>query len=254
MVARIVFLDIERTWGVAEGIWQLKQQSWLNPSQIIEQPRTICLAWKFEGDDDTSFHAEWMRGGHAGMVRKAHSVLDEADVVVTWNGIAFDLKHLRSEFIQADLAPPSPWKDVDLLKVCRKNFGFLSNRMGFIAEQLGLDGKMDTGQGLWKKLREAKGEDLRAARELMAQYNRIDVERTQELFHLMRPWVSSLNLPLYSDGDQVGPFCPVCTSDDVQYRGLARNTSYSYRRFQCNQCGKWGRETTSVGKTGQVPL
>lgn len=254
MTAKIAYLDIERTWGVAEGIWQLKQD-WINPSQIIEQPRTICFAWKFEGDQETSFHAEWFRGGHAGMVKKAHTVLDDADVVVTFNGIAFDLKHLRSEFLLHDMAPPSPWKDVDLLKVARKNFGFLSNRMGFLAEQLGLDGKADTGgQSLWRTLRNAKGDELKAGREKMANYNRVDVDQTQELYHLMLPWVSGLNLPAFTEKERMGPHCPNCDSANVQYRGLARTTTRSYRRFQCQDCGKWGRETSSAGATGQVSL
>lgn len=252
MTARIVFLDIERTWGVAEGIWQLKQ-SWINPSQMIEQPRTICLAWKWEGEDRTQFAAEWQRGGHTAMVLKAHKVLDEADYVVGWNSKGFDVKHLRTEFILADLTPPSPHKDIDLMLTARKNFGFMSNRMGFIAEQLDLKGKTATGGAeLWKKLREAKGSELADARDLMAGYNCRDVELTQELYYLMRPWVTGLNLPTHEEGESVGPSCSNCNSDDVHYRGIQVATSRRYRRFQCQQCGKWGRETASDGSVGAV--
>lgn len=252
MTARIAYLDIERTWGVAEGIWQLKQ-TWINPSQIIEQPRTICLAWKWEGEERTHFAAEWQRGGHLGMVRKAWDVVDEADYIVGWNSKAFDIKHLRTEFLLAEMTPPSPHKDIDLMLTARRNFGFMSNRMSFIAEQLDLKGKRETGGAhLWKQLREARGTDLADARDTMAGYNCRDVELTQELYYLMRPWVSELNLPAHDSEDSVGPRCPNCDSANVQYRGVQVTASRRYRRFQCQSCGKWGRDTASEGSTTTV--
>jgi hypothetical protein len=256
MAARIVALDIERAAGVAEGIWQLKQNGWLSPNQIIEPPKTICFAWKWLGEDEIHFSAEWQRG-HKAMVRKAHAVLDEADYVVGWNSKNFDCRHLRSEFILHGLYPPAPHKDIDLMLTAKRNFGFLSNRMSYIAGELDCGSKLDTGGGdLWRKLRHAKGEELQQARSLMQAYNEQDVVLTEELFMLMRPWCAGLNLPLYSDtaGDDLGPFCPNCASPNIQFRGVARNTSYAYRRFQCTDCGKWGRTTESVAKTAQVPL
>jgi hypothetical protein len=65
-VANIVFLDIERQSGIADGIWQLKQ-TWINPDQMLEAPTTICFAWKSAGDEDVSFAADW-NGGHKKMV------------------------------------------------------------------------------------------------------------------------------------------------------------------------------------------
>lgn len=255
MVARIAVLDIERQSGIADGIWELRQNGWLNPGQVIERPRTICFAYKWLGDDEVFFHAEWDRGGPKGLAKKAHAVLDAADYICGWNSKAFDLPHIRTELLVHGLTPPSPHKDIDLMVQAKRHFKFMSNRMNEVAKLLDQKGKVATGGGdLWRRLRTSKGDDLREARQLMAEYNVRDVQLTEELYMLMRPWLSGINLPLYSDGDQLGPFCPACTSDDVQYRGLARNTSYSYRRFQCNQCGKWGRDTSSVGKTGQVPL
>jgi transposase-like protein len=70
----------------------------------------------------------------------------------------------------------------------------------------------------------------------------------------MRPYLTGINLPAYGDNEGLGPFCPVCESDNIQYRGEVRNLTYTFRRFQCNECGKWGRDTKSVRKTQQVPL
>jgi hypothetical protein len=248
MAARIAVVDIERQSGIVEGVWGLKQNGWLNPGQFLEPPRTICLAWKWLGEDEIGFAAEWNRGGHAGMVKKAHAVMDEADYIVGWNSRGFDVKHLKSEFILHDMKPPAPHKDVDLMQVAKRNFGFLSNRMNYIAEQLNCGSKVQTGgSNLWSKLRHAKGDELREARELMERYNRQDVVLTEELYNLMLPWVSGLNLAAYADGERTGPVCPNCESLDVQYRGFQVTSTRRYQRFQCQQCGRWGRSVASVG-------
>lgn len=254
--ARIAILDIERVAGVAEGIWQLKQTGWLQPGQILEPPRTVCFSWKWLGEDEIHFAAEWA-GGHKRMVKKAHRVLDEATHLVGWNSAAFDHKHLRSEILLHGLTPPSPVQDVDLMVVCKRQFSFLSNRMSYIASRLDAGAKLETGGGdLWRRLGHARGQDLRDARDLMRRYNMQDVALTEELYHLLLPWIPRLNLPAYRPAGTDGPLCPACESSNIQWRGFARTVSRTYRRFQCNECGRWGREATAVpgSSTSGVPL
>jgi hypothetical protein len=251
-MARIVVLDIERQSGVADGIWQLKQ-TWINPNQMIVAPSTICFSYKWLGEEKTHFVADWSRGGHKRMVAEAWNVMDEADCVIGWNSKGFDVKHLRTEFLLAGMAPPSPHKDIDLMLTARKNFGFLSNRMAYVAEQLHAGQKLATGGAdLWRKLRVAKGDELKQARRLMEEYNRQDVALTEELYWLLLPWVAGLNIPLYDGGSEV-PACANCGSTRVQYRGYQVAATRSYRRFQCQGCGKWGRDTradASVASAG----
>jgi len=89
----------------------------------------------------------------------------------------------------------------------------------------------------------------------MREYNEQDVLLTEELYQLLLPWIPGLNLPVYRAGnDDLGPFCPACESSNIQYRGVARTLTRTYRRFQCNDCGRWGRDTASIGSTEGVPL
>ena len=34
-----------------------------------------------------------------------YDLMEEADAIVTWNGISFDIKHLNREFIEAGMDP-----------------------------------------------------------------------------------------------------------------------------------------------------
>ena len=80
------------------------------------------------------------------------------------------------------------------------------------------------------------------------------MELTEELYNLMLPWISGLNIAAYREGGEVGPFCPNCNSDNIQFRGTQVTTTRTYRRFQCQDCGKWGREAKSLASSGSVPL
>ena len=252
MTARVAVLDIERQSAVVDGVWELKQSGWISPNQLIEPARTICFAWKWLGEDTVNFAAEW-KGGHYKMVQKAHEVLDEADYVVGWNSKGFDCKHLRTEFIKNGFNPPSPHRDIDLMLTAKRNFGFMSNRLSFVAEELGAGQKLETGgANLWRTLRYGKGAELKEAQQLMEQYNKQDVLLTEELYDIMLPWVEGLNIPIYDQSEDV--CCSNCGSNNIHYRGIQVAATRSYHRFQCQSCGKWGRETKSVTAVPSVSI
>jgi hypothetical protein len=245
MTARICVLDIERQSGVVDGIWELKQHSWLQPNQIVEKPRTICFAYKWLGEDKTYFHAEWDRGGHQAMIEKAHKVFDEADYIVGWNSKGFDCPHLRTAMAELEMRPPSPHKDIDLMLTAKRNFKYMSNRLNYVAQQLGCGVKLETGGGdLWRKLRYAAGQELSDARRLMQEYNMADVDLTERVFFKMLPWVQGLNLAAFQQ-DSAFICCSNCSSLAIQWRGVQVSATRTYRRFQCQDCGKWGREVKS---------
>lgn len=243
MSPRIAILDIERQSAIVD-VWDLKQSGYISPSNIIEPARTICFAWKWLDERKVNFAAEW-NGGHKKMVRKAWDVLDEADYVVGWNSKGFDCKHLRTEIIKEGLTPPSPHRDLDLMITAKRHFNFMSNRLSFVAQELGVGRKLDTGGGdLWKTLRNGKGQALKDARQHMQAYNEQDVLLTEEVYHKMLPWVDGLNIPLYSQSEEVS--CSNCGSTKIHYRGIQVAATRSYHRFQCQDCGKWGKENKCV--------
>lgn len=232
---RILSIDIETSPVVAHA-WALFKQN-IAINQIIEPPRTICFAAKFLGERKVHFYSEHEHG-HDAMIKAAHDLLDEADVVMHYNGDRFDIPRLNLEFVLAGLLPPAPYKSIDLLKVVRTNFQFQSNKLAYVSEQLGLAGKVKhEGHELWIKC--LAGDPKAWAK--MKKYNVQDTRLLEEIYEKLRPWIS--NHPhhgLYSGQDDV---CPNCGAQNefLERRGFTTTSLGRFQRFRCKTCGTWSR-------------
>ena len=169
-----------------------------------------------------------------------HKLLDEADMVVHYNGQKFDIPVLNKEFIKHGFPPPAPFKQVDLMRVCRRIFRFESNKLGYVTEALSIGSKMQhEGFGLWVKCMEGN----QKAWTTMEAYNREDVALLGRLYNRLKPWIS--NHPSFSAlRDEA--CCPKCGSGRYQRRGEVLTTTLRYARYQCQSCGGWFRGTKTV--------
>jgi hypothetical protein len=240
---RILVLDIE-TRPLMAYLWGCWEQN-VSPKQFIETPAVMCFAAKWHGKSKVHFHSDH-HDGHDVMVAKAHALVDEADAIVHYNGRAFDMKHLRKEFLLAGLGPPSPHKDIDLLTVVRSKFKFVSNKLEHIAVELGLEGKADSGG--WESWIQCLAGDPKAWAQ-MKHYNIQDVHQTEAVYDRLRPWID--NHPhwgLYmSPSFQSDDVCQRCGSKDLMRRGLRATNVGMYRLLQCNACKSYSRGRQRVG-------
>ncbi len=169
--ARILQIDIETSPSLAYvwGIWDEN----IPLDRLIVPGEVMCFAAKWYGDsDDEIIFASSYHNGFDQMVLTAHELYDDADVVVTYNGRNFDNKHLLREMILKGLNPPSPWKDIDLLTVTRSRFKFQSNKLDFVAEQLGLGNKVKhKGFQLWNDCITGEGDVKKQAWEDMKTFS-----------------------------------------------------------------------------------
>jgi hypothetical protein len=168
-------------------------------------------------------------------IYKIWDLLDEADAVVTYNGVSFDMKHLNKDFLLIGLHPPSGYHNIDLYQTVKTRFKFQSNKLDYVAPQLGLGQKTKhEGMVLWDKV--VAGDA--AAWRRMERYNRQDVKLTKRLYHRILPWiVNHPNVGLWV-ADPRNPVCTHCGSQDLQKKGKQFNTkTQSYDRFKCNSCG-----------------
>jgi len=179
---RVLIWDLESSPHLAWtfDVWDAT----IAPVNIVERSRVLCFAAKWHGESKVVFRSEF-HDGRAAMLAEAWRLLDEADVVVGYNHVRFDVPVMQREFLLEGLGPPSPWVDVDLLRVVKRRFRFASNRLGEVCKELGLDHKLETGgQQLWQRVLAG---DEKAWR-LFRRYNINDVKITEQLLDRVGPW------------------------------------------------------------------
>ena len=82
-----------------------------------------------------------------------------------------------------------------------------------------------------------------------AMHNCQDVKLLEQVYLELRAWDNRHpNLGMYYDEI----VCPKCGSDNIQMRGFAITSSKKYHRFQCQECGGWGRTTVSEKTTKPI--
>lgn len=216
-------------------IWQLKQNGYITTDKIVKDGYTLCWAAKWVGEKGVMFDSIH-KSTPKQMLRKMHKLLDEADAVLTYNGLSFDLPILNKGFIEAGMPPPSPYKHIDLIKTARSQFRFSSNKLDWISKRLGIGSKVKhKGMELWAK---CMANDPQAWR-TMEKYNRGDVILLERLYRKMLPWVKGHpNVALYGE---VMDGCPKCGGVNLQRRGYFYTTTSKVPRFQCTKCGAWAK-------------
>lgn len=234
---KILLLDIESAPNMAY-VWGLWQQN-VAINQIETAGYTMCWAAKWLGSDKMMFDSV-RKGGEKRMLARIHKLLDEADAVVHYNGVKFDIPTLNKEFIKQGMAPPSPYKHIDLLLHCRRIFRFESNKLDYVAQSLGLGSKAKhEGFDLWRQCMVGDA----AAWKRMEEYNRQDVVLLEKLYHKVSPWISGH--PNRSVHDE-HLCCTNCGSKSYHARGYTISKAAKYKRYQCLECGHWFKDAKRV--------
>lgn len=229
---KTLLIDIETAPNLAY-VWGLWKQN-ISLPMFIEPSYMLCFAAKWYSNPETHFWS--LRDGREAMLQNAWALLNEADAVVTYYGTAFDIPTMNSEFLQEDMPPPSPSKQIDLKKVVAKKFRLPSNKLQYVSDTLlKLGGKESTG-GFDTWVGCMKGEPEAWAR--METYNRRDVTVLEEVYDRLLPWIDGHpNRNLY----QTEQGCPNCGSVNLVKEGFAYTLQGRFQRHSCKNCGRWSR-------------
>lgn len=237
---RILLYDLETSFNVV-AVFQLGNNDWINPENIIAERHIISFAYKWLGEDEVGAVSVldnpklFKRNPHddSHVCKELHKLISQADVIVAHNGDKFDIKFAEARMLINGLEPLPPVQKIDTLKVAKNRFLFNSNKLDYLGNVLKVGRKLETTPGLWLEV--LKGN--RAAIEKMVEYNKGDVELLERVFLKLRPYMDNhINRELLGlDG------CPRCGSKKVQSRGFHRAISRTYRRFHCQGCGGWHR-------------
>lgn len=229
-----LFIDIETSPNTAY-VWGLFKET-IPLARLIESSEILCYSAKWYKEDKVFFDSIFYNDTTS-MLEGIHRLLDDADEVVHYNGRAFDIPCLNKEFLLNGIDPPAPYKQTDLLLVARNKFRFTSNKLDYVAQQLGLGKKHETDFKLWV---DCMNKDPVAWKK-MEEYNKNDVILLEKVYEKFAAWIgSSANYGLYENSTIL---CPTCGSTSYQRRGFAYTKSRKYRRYHCKSCGSWFRDT-----------
>jgi uncharacterized protein YprB with RNaseH-like and TPR domain len=231
---KILFFDIE-TAPILGYMWSIWDQT-ISLNQIKQDWFVISWAAKWADSNEVMYmdqrNARNVENDKK-LLQGIWKLLDEADIVVTQNGQAFDQKKLYARFAINGLKPPSGFKHYDTKKIASKHFAFTSNKLEYLSDKLNKKYKKikNSGFTLWTR---CLAGDQDAWKE-MEKYNKYDVLALEELYTTLRAWEPKVNYSVYSDDtDQV---C-VCGSDSLKKKGYAYTAIAKYQRYVCNDCGK----------------
>lgn len=174
------------------------------------------------------------------IVQSCHGFIDQCDVVIGHNWVAFDGKILNTQFLLYGLSPVQ-YTAVDTLTTARSNFRFSSNKLRFLNEKLGIRNKLDnSGFPLWRKCHQGDKDSLK----LMLEYNIGDILATESLFYRLRPFIKGFNVSLYNEIE--GYQCPACGSSDLVVKGYKYTTGGKYESVRCSSCGCISRKKQNL--------
>lgn len=237
--ARILILDLETAPLLAYAWGRWKQN--IGQSQVVREGYVLCACWQWLGHGPVESIA--VNDRHYGLenedekvVRKAWELLNEADIVVAYNGRSFDIATLNTRFLELGLGPPSPYRIVDPLETVKKKFRFSSNSMNNVSKRLGYGEKHHTDFSLWVGCMEG----CKKAWKKMVAYCKQDVALLRKDYLRIRPWMD--NHPSVSlHGKLEERTCPKCGSAKGERRGFACTGTMMYRQYVCKSCGGWYR-------------
>jgi len=181
------------------------------------------------------------RGGvnDLGIIKAALKVMEQADLLVAHYGDKFDRRFFQGRCAIHNLPPPPPTKQRDTWRICKVAFSLSSNRLGNVAMALGLPEQKhqktrEEWPGWWFR---AMSGDRTAVRD-MAKYCAQDVRTLEQIYLRVRVY-DNQHPRMQTTACQHD--CPLC-GGPVIYKGYCVSIEYRYKRWQCKQCGRWGRD------------
>ncbi len=236
--ARTLLYDIETSPNLAYT-WGKYQQDVL---RFANEWHMLCFAYAWLDDPEVKVVAlpDFRKAYKADptddfrVVERLHGLFEEADIIVAHNGNSFDQNRANARFLVHGLDPPQPYRQIDTCLNARKYFSFNSNKLGDLAESLGIGVKGETG-GFQTWVSCLAGD--KAAWQQMKDYNAQDVVLLREVYLRMRPWIDGHPSVAMITGALDA--CPKCGSTNLTRQGFKFNRVSTVQQWKCGDCRGW---------------
>jgi uncharacterized protein YprB with RNaseH-like and TPR domain len=238
---RRLFFDIETSPNIGL-FWEAGYKKNITTDNIIRERAIICICYKWE-DEKEVYALQWdAKQNDKRMLEQFIAVANTANELVGHNGDKFDLAWIRTRclFHGIDMFPN--YQTIDTLKVARSKFRFQSNRLNYIAEFLGLGGKIKTEFNLWKDILLNKD---KIAMEKMIKYCKKDVSLLEEVYKLLGNHIASKTHYGVVFGQDRGS-CPECgagSEDLIKNNSVVTATGLTRIQYKCKVCNKFHSKT-----------
>lgn len=244
---KVLLLDIETAplLGYVWGLWENN----VALNQVYKDWHVMSWAAKWLHDKPADIMYEDQRNAKditddKKLLKQIWELIDEADILITQNGKAFDIKKLNARFIANGMKPPSTFKHIDTKQIAKKHFAFTSNRLEYMTDKLNtkykkLKHKQFPGFEMWLECMAGNKKAWKA----MEKYNKYDVLSLEELYHKLIPWDNTIDFSLYCD--KAEHVC-VCGSKSFKNNGYAYTAAGKFQRYKCNSCGAETRSRVNL--------
>jgi len=143
----------------------------------------------FRGDSYPTW--EKHRSDDSMIVADILACLEEADVLIAYNGVDFDMAMLRTRALIAGLPPVNPKKIIDPVIIARKQLRLHSNRLDAVAQALGTEfDKTPVDFKIWL---EASMDGSSTAMDYITEHCIADVYVLEEVAYKMRHYVKQID-------------------------------------------------------------
>ena len=189
---KVLIFDIE-TFSMTVESWGLRDQNF-GLNQIVEDGFTVAWAAKWLNDPPSKImymdqSKVKNKKNNRKLVKEIVKLLDEADIVVSQNGVRFDSKKINDEVELYDLKKPSSYRHHDIYKIAKKYLNLPSYKLEYMSNRYNkkykkLNHKKYPGHELWRECRKGNQDAWKE----MRLYNIHDVLATEELYNRFKKW------------------------------------------------------------------
>ena len=232
---RRLYFDIETSPNIGL-FWEAGYKKNIDYSNIIKERAIICICYKWEGEKQVHSLNWDSRQSDKKMLESFIKIANQALELVGHNGDRFDLAFIRTRCLYHGIHVFPNYTTLDTLKISRSKFKFNSNRLDYIAQFLGMGGKIKTEFGMWKDILLNNDQN---AMDKMIKYCKMDVTLLEKVYsHLSTHILPKTHFG--ADGKKSKNVCPECDSSNL-IRAHIRYSATGVKKvgFKCKDCNKY---------------